>query len=173
MCIYIHIKIYLLTAKAAKDKSIIAKSRILFGLFFLFSCSEKSSPTCFFLGNRLVRTSVQEDLASPNRTNWLDSIIARERNEEVMAVKGKNFRDDAMSIAGANRLHRLQSTVVFHQLQSPFHTPKVVGTIPSPLEVCNWCHKKQLALYRVDVFPRGHRVFFFTRLLSKASGNLT
>ena len=46
--IYIHIKIYLLTAKAAKDKSIIAKSRILFGLFFLFSCSEKSSPTCFF-----------------------------------------------------------------------------------------------------------------------------
>lgn len=44
--------------------------------------------------------SMKEDLASPNRTNWLDSIIARERNEEVMAVKGKNFRDDAMSIAG-------------------------------------------------------------------------
>ena len=58
----------------------------------------------FFFLNRLVRTSVQEDLASPNRTNWLNSIIARERNEEVMAVKGKNFRDDAISIAGANRL---------------------------------------------------------------------
>jgi hypothetical protein len=96
------------------------------GYFSYFPVLKRVHPHVF-LGNRLVRTSVQEDLASPNRTIWLDSIIARERNEEVMAVKGKNFRDDAMSIAGANRLQRLQSTVVFHQLQSPFHTPKVVG----------------------------------------------